>query len=104
VSARDNQGWQPDPPDDAAQYQMAYPFLDQSRSFAMGFQCGAAVARMQLQHQRVKVTVCTRNVEQLRLAAKHYGYELAWNIADNTANEWAEVTMTRTSSAGGPRG
>lgn len=93
MSASDNKGWQPTDPDEHVPtgYVMAFPFLDQSESFAYGVACGQVFARMTAKHARVTVMIQSALVAQLVLAARYYGYTQTKLDPADDAGEWVHL-------------
>lgn len=80
-------------------YTLAYPFLDDSESFANGFSCGRISFMMGMKlmniDTRESIPIQSELSEQIRLMADHYGYEVEFHpvyIDGKYQKEWLNLT------------
>lgn len=78
-------------------WQLAMVFLDDSPSFARGWECGQLDARMKSAEEIGDITVMSENVEQIRMLANLRNYSL--EARESEVEGW---TYLRVAKGGGP--
>lgn len=69
------------------------PFIDDSASFVNGFEVGQLWASFKMGDVPESSTVHTANVEQLRLVAEHYRYDMF--VEPTEISEWTQLTFKK---------
>lgn len=77
-------------------YQLLFPFLDESSSFAMGFECGKVYGAMKAGMPTIEGTYHLQNFEQFKLMAESAGYTVTKvsGYGEESA-QWVDLTFTR---------
>lgn len=76
------------------EYGIIIKFTDGSDSFCHGYECGMIHWRMHNKESIEAITVHTANVEQIKLMAAHFQYEVDSRAAvDENGNEYPEYTF-----------
>jgi protein-arginine kinase activator protein McsA len=74
--------------------EMIMPFLDESKSYTQGFECGRVWAEMKTKQPFKDYPIHKSNAEQIKLVAKVLGYEISitelnetWSILNGSHEE-----------------
>lgn len=66
------------------------PFLNESKDFVLGFECGQIWDRLDKEEELILAIVHTENASQIKLMCEHYGYEFDYDTLDES---WIRIKI-----------
>lgn len=66
------------------------PFLNESKDFALGFECGQIWNRLEKEEELIEAIIHLENAGQIRLMCHHHGYEFDYESLDES---WINIKI-----------